>query len=575
MEYEKINPGFWLMFIVVALATAGEAGNSLKIDRLIFSIYFNFYKMTSNRLIGLFLVTSLTGCSHMSSKNKNVDSITSNKEKPNVVYIYADDLGLGMLSCYGQKIVHTPNIDRLASQGMRFTNYYGSHYCAPARASMLTGYDDCRPDKWKIPGGGIYERISTGKVTLDEVQSVLDSIIGKEPAITYLPQIFKKAGYVTGEVGKLEWGFSTSFKQMKDHGWDYYFGYLDHIRCHGFYPPFLFENGKMINIPGNTDPRCGVNPEAETSADNKARWNRQGKEVYSEDLFMNRITAFIQKNKSHPFFLYFPTQLPHGPVSIPAIDPTLALNDSLSETEKEYGSMVTRLDADVGLIMSQLKRLGIAKNTIVIFSSDNGHELYYSMKGEKSKPYRNQITGKLFNNVTTKFYSNIGGDVFNGNDSLAGLKRSNWEGGTRDPLIIRWPGKIHPGSVNNNLIASYDLISTMADLLNVKMSDHKDGISYLSLLESAKLAKEHEFVVHASFMGPSLVTNEGWKLRYYAPDSIFQLYYLPNDYQERHNVISKYPQKAKALKKMLLEACSNNLNNGWYSINKQINWRKR
>ncbi len=493
--------------------------------------------------------------------------------KPNVVFIYADDLGRGMLSCYGQKIVHTPNIDRLAAEGMRFNKVYGSQFCAPARASILSGYTDCRPDKWKITDGGIYERISTGKLTLDKVQSKLDSVIGETPKIMYLSQVFKNAGYVTGEVGKLEWGFSTSIKQMKDHSWDYYFGYLDHVRCHGFYPPFLFENGKMINIPGNTDPKCGVNPEKETPEANKGRWNREGKEVYSEDLFMNRITTFIQENKNHPFFLYFPTQLPHGPISIPAIDPAFALNDSLSETEKEYASMVTRLDADVGLIMNQLKRLGIEKNTIFIFAADNGHELYYSKKGESSKPYRNQVTGEKFNNITTKFYSNIGGDVFNGNNGMAGLKRSNWEGGTRVPLIIRWPGKIGHGIVNNNLVASYDLISTMADLLNVKLPDHKDGISYLPLLVGSKLTNEHKYVVHASFMGPALVTREGWKLRYYAPDNIFQLYYLPNDYTEKNNIASKNPKMVELLKKMLIKECGGDLNNGLYSPKtSQVAW---
>lgn len=494
--------------------------------------------------------------------------------KPNVIFIYADDLGRGMLSCYGQKIIHTPNIDRLSSEGIRFTNVYGAHLCAPARASILTGYDDCQTNKWELTQGGIYEEIFTGKLTLNEVQGRLDSILGNEPDIMYLPQVLKKAGYVTGEIGKLEWGFSTSFKQMEDHGWDYYYGYLDHSRCHGFYPSFLFENGKLFHIPGNTRSWAGVNSELETTAADTARWDRVGRKVYSEDLFMDKVTSFIQKNKDHPFFLYFPTQLPHGPDAIPAIDPQVAFNDSLSDTEKEYASMVLRLDRDVGTIMSELNRLDIAKNTIVIFAADNGHELYYSPKGISSlKPYRNMKTGQRFNNVSTKFYSNSGGDIFNGNSGLAGLKRSNWEGGVRIPLIIRWPGKIRPGRVSHDLVTSYDLLSTMADLLHVKVPDDKDGISYLPALHEEKMVHKHEYVVYASFMGPVLVTEKGWKLRYFVPKKDFQLYYLPDDYQERHNIILQHRGKADSLKAILIRACDGKLNNGWFRPDKNfLSW---
>lgn len=498
----------------------------------------------------------------------------SQTRKPNVIFIYADDLGRGMLSCYGQKLFSTPNIDRLASEGVRFTNIYGAHFCAPARASFLTGYYDCRKDKWKLTDGGIYETLYTKEYTLNQIEARLDSVIGNPRGnIMYLPHVFKKAGYVTAEVGKLEWGFSTSFKQMKEHGWDYYFGYLDHVMCHGFYPSFLFENGKMIHIPGNTRPWAGVSNEYETPQADEARWDRVGREVYSEDLFMNKVTAFIQQNKDHPFFLYFPTQIPHGPVAIPAISPEVAF-DSLSETEKEYASMVIRLDSDVGTIMAELRRLGIANNTILIFSADNGHELYYSQKGVVDKPYRNIKTGQPFNNITTKFYSDIGGDVFNGNSSLAGLKRSNWEGGVRVPLIIRWPGKIKPGRVSNTLITNYDFISTMADFLHVKLTDHKDGVSYLPLLLGKPFVHEHSFVVYASFMGPALVTKAGWKLRYFASKKVFQLYYLPDDYQERHNVILQYPKKADSLKALLEKACDGNLNNGWFRPEKDLlSWK--
>src|SRR5699024_1851483 len=278
--------------------------------------------------------------------------------------------------------------------------------------------------------------------------------------------------------------FSSSFRQMKKHGWDYYYGYLDHQRAHGFYPSFLFENDSLVVIHGNTQKDAGKSIEPETPAAYEERWNRNGKAVYSQDLFMNKVKMFMRANEDRPFFLYFPTQLPHGPVSIPAIDPVFIHNDSLTQIEKEYASMVTRLDRDVGTIMVELKKLGIEKNTVLIFASDNGHEIYYSKKDRVEKPYRNMKTDQPYNNITTKFYSEIGGDVFNGNDGMAGLKRSNWEGGVRVPLIIRWPGRMEEGVSSQRLVTMYDLLPTLADLLDVEVSADKDGISFLPELLS-------------------------------------------------------------------------------------------
>jgi arylsulfatase A-like enzyme len=214
--------------------------------------------------------------------------------------------------------------------------------------------------------------------------------------------------------------------------------------------------------------------------------------------------------------------------------------------------------------MEELDRLNIAKNTIVIFMADNGHEIYYSKVGRVDKPYRNMKTGKLFNNITTKFYTDIGGDVFNGNDGMAGLKRSNWQGGVDVPFVIKWPGHIKKGTINHNLTAVFDLLPTFADLLDVKVSKKIDGKSFLSELLGQDSSQHRKYVAFSSFMGPALVTNEGWKLRNYAPDTLFQLYYLPDDYREENNVAAKHPLIVKWLKKILLEKCNGNLDNGWF-----------
>lgn len=495
-----------------------------------------------------------------------------NISKPNVILINADDFGRGLLSHEGQQIIPTPNIDRLAREGMQFKNFYSPMFCAPARASLLTGYNDVRTDdKWQLTSAGIYKRISNGGLDVQQIQNKLNATLRSTPETElFLADVFKKAGYQTAQIGKLGWGFATSFQQMEQHGWDYYYGYLDHQRAHGFYPPFLFENDRLVEIPGNTHADVGKSPRPVEPMAYQNRWSREGKTVYSQDLFMNKVKSFMQENKDQPFFLYFPTQLPHGPVAIPAVDPTFIHNDSLTQIEKEYASMVTRLDRDVGTIMSELKRHGIEDNTMVIFASDNGHEIYYSKKGRIQKPYRNMNTGERFNNVTTKYYSDIAGDVFNGNDGMAGMKRSNWEGGVRVPFIIKWPGYIQEGTVSHNLTAVFDLLPTFTDLLDVKVSEEKDGKSFLPELLGRDSSQHRKYVAFSSFMGPALVTNDGWKLRYYAPKKIFQLYYLPDDYKESNNLAAQYPSRVKRLKKVLLEKSNGNLGNGWFRHNTHI-----
>jgi arylsulfatase A-like enzyme len=494
-------------------------------------------------------------------------------KRPNVVFIYADDLGRGLLSFEGQSIIRTPHIDSLAASGISFQRVYGCMLSAPARASLLTGFLDCHPGNWQITDGGIYKEISTGTKTGERIQSVLDSVLDDPPAHeVFLPQVFKKAGYVTGEVGKLEWGFSSSIAQMERHGWDYYYGYLDHVRCHGFYPPFLWENGKMVDIPGNTRADCGKSREPESEAAFRERWNMTGKTTYSEDLFMGKILSFLRENKDTSFFLYFPTQLPHGPVSIPRIHPDFANDNRLTSIEKEYASMVKRLDDDVGTIVDELRKLGLAENTIVIFSADNGHEIYYSMKGRCEKPYRNMITGLLYDNVTDKFYSETGGDVFDGNDGMAGLKRSNWEGGVRVPLVVSWPGTIRPRVEGNALVSNADWLPTFADMFNIDQPEAVDGKSFLKILEGDTAATVHGNIVYSSFMGPAIVTKDGWKLRYYIQKDVFQLYDLTKDYREENNLIDRYPGRAGKLKSLLLEGCDGDYSNGLYGDSSQVGW---
>ncbi len=496
-------------------------------------------------LLSLLLLISFCCC-----KNEKSES----NQTPNVILIYADDLGRGLLGYEGQQIIKTPNIDKLAEKGVRFENAYGCHYCAPARASLLSGYHDCRTDKWQIASGGEFLRMPDG-ISTDEVQKRLNKHFASTPEDeVFLAEVFQKAGYKTGEIGKLDWGFSTTHERLKRHGWDYYYGYYDHQRCHGFYPPFLFENGEKVNIQGNSHEDCSKESERDENGGYEKRWNMEGKVQYSQNLFLDKILEFIRTNKDEKFFLYHPTQLPHGPVSVPEIHPELIDNPNLTELEKAYATMVKILDDHVGSIVEELKKQGIYERTLIVFTADNGHEIYYPSPGKLAKPVKNILTGEKFDNLTTKYYSHLAVDIFNGNDGMAGLKRDNWEGGVRVPLIYHWPGKIKGGIVLDRMVANYDLLSTFSDMLDVETPPGKDGISYWPAL-FGNTATAHNYVVFNSTLGPALVASDGWKIRYQKTAEVYQLYYLPDDYTESNNLAVKHPEKLEHLKQLLMNEC--------------------
>lgn len=506
------------------------------------------------------------------------------KNKPNIIYIYADDLGRGMLSCYGQDKFSTPNIDRIASEGMKFSQVYGTAFCAPARASLICGIHDAHAGRWTYTQGGIYKKVATGEITFEEATEVIQKTgIQGRASDVFLGTVAKRAGYVTAEIGKLEWGFSTTNDRMVRHGWDYHYGYYDHIMCHGYYPPFLFENGEKIDIEGNTDPHCGKSkynepPDYKESLhDVDIDRDMTGRKVYSQDLFDEKMLAFIRENKDKPFFLFHPSQLPHGPVFYPDLNPEVKDRDDLIPIEKEYASMVLRLDKTVGVILDELDRLNLTENTLVVFASDNGHEAsYYSCPGRSSKTQT--LSGEQVNQKDNPFRTETCGDPFNGNDGMAGLKFGNWEGSCRIPFMAMYKGVIKEGSVSDHLISNYDTLATIADLVGTEIPEDTDGVSYLPVLNGTSGAKQHEYVIFACPNGPAVVTKEGWKLRTFIPGEAisdsskvnlasdervdFQLYNVKEDYAEKINLTSKYPETVARLKRILIMECDGNLYNG-------------
>lgn len=499
-------------------------------------------------------ISAIALISPLLSQEQNL-SAENKVQKPNVIFIYADDMGKGMMSVYGQKQFETPNMDKLVKLGVSFNNAYGCHYSAPARSSLLTGYSDTHKGHWLKTGGNKYCINDTSKIS--SIEKKMDEMDVKLPkGDDYLAQVFDRAGYYTGEIGKLDYGFLGTRNQIKSHGWKYFYGFLDHARCHGFYPPFLFENSKIVMINGNTraDAGCTKAVIDEKGQDQyyEDRWNMQGKKQYSQDLFDAKIIEFIRLHKNEPFFLYHPSQLPHGPVSIPKVSPEVKNNPNLTEIEKEYASMVIRLDKTIGIILEELTKNKILDKTIVVFSSDNGHEVYYNLENRTSSKI-DMATGKKFDDYHNKTRTENIHDIFNGNMGMAGLKRSNLEGGVHIPLTFYWKNHLNPRS-ENAIVSNYDFLSTMADMLNISVTSKKTGISYLPvLMKSEQNISKDRYILVDSYEGPAIIMNDGWKLRYTNVDGQFELFNLKEDPSELKDVSKQYPNKVNKLKAILIQ----------------------
>jgi arylsulfatase A-like enzyme len=485
----------------------------------------------------------------------------ADKKHPNVVLIYARDMGKGLLSAYGQKHFTTPHMDALIRDGASFDYAFGGAASANARAALLTGYCDCRKQKWRITNGGTYMREDT--VDIHEPENFINgnSILLPENDL-YLPQVFGKAGYVTAQIGVLGIGNTATRQQMFQHGWDYFYGYLDHARSQGYYPTFLFENDRIETIEGNTriDGGRGFVYETEREAIYSDRHNMEGKKVYSPDLFIKKTLEFMQLFKDHSFFLMYSAPLP-APVSIPAIHPEVADRQELTPIEKEFASMMKLLDDHVGRIMAELRRLGLEENTLVILASDNGHDISYLQENRIDRPFRNTKTGETFDNSYSKYYSDKAGDVFNGNMGMAGLKRSNLNGGIHIPLVFYRKNGLKK-QVSREIVSGCDILPTLAALAGVKLETAKDGISLLPLLTKGRKLPKNRFVTVSSCEGPAIISNSGWKLRYFSPRKKYELYDIRKDPEEKYDVILRFPTIAKELETRLTEQCDGNIENG-------------
>ena len=474
------------------------------------------------------------------------------EDKPNIILILADDLGHGMLGCNGQEIVTTPHIDRLAKEGITLTNHYGNPFCAPARWSLITGMHNGRVGSGSRVSGGKLIKLDSLNLTPEEWNQKFQAIQDRAAQVPknekFLAQVAQQADYHTAQFGKLDVGFLTWNSRLSRHGWDFHEGYYDHVRAHGFFPPYLWRNGKKFELTGNLKINCGKMSEKGIDPVGS------GGKSYSQDFFLKGILSYIRSNKNERFFLYHPTQLPHGPVAVTKLHPDFATRQDMTLSEKKYATMVKALDDTVGVIMAELKILELDKKTIVFFTSDNGHETYYQNKAGQL-PKRVWRSGKLFdgskaNFTDKKWRTSNDGDIFNGAGGLAGLKWSAFQGGVNCPMIVRWPGKITPNTKSKELCSLYDFLPTLAKLVGANIPTKKDGLSYLPTLLGKTSAIHHDWVFIQCKNGPmgrsALITRKGWKL-IQLKDNSFQLYDILNDPGEYKDLAQDNPNVVKRL----------------------------
>lgn len=451
-------------------------------------------------------------CKNQPDKNANLSEIKG--LKPNIVYILADDLGYGDLSCYGQTHFQTPNIDRLAKEGITFTHHYaGSTVCSPSRSVLLTGQH-------------------TGHTPIRGNKR--DGEKGNWPmaadALT-VAEILQENGYVTGAFGKWGLGYPGSEGDPNKQGFNEFFGYNDQTLAHNYYPYFLNHNQDTIWLEDNAG---------------------NGKGTYAPIPIHQQALKFMEDNKDKPFFMYYPSVIPHAELFAPEEYMKKYRGKFLPEKEYKgadegapryktggYGSqpeahaafaaMINLLDDQVGEILLKLKELGLDENTIVIFSSDNGPHL----EGGADPDY------------------------FDSNGPFRGYKRDLYEGGIRVPMLVRWPGKIEAGSTSDHISAFWDVLPTITDLTDASTPENIDGISFLPELLGEGNQKKHDYLYWEFHEknGRLAIRQGDWKLvRYdvFTPEkTTTELYNLLNDPGEENNVAEANPEITSKLLQLL------------------------
>ena len=447
-------------------------------------------------------------------------SVSLDESPPNIVYILADDLGYGELGSYGQTLIKTPNLDRLAQEGMRFTQHYsGSPVCAPSRATLMSGKHTGHgliKDNFEL--GGWLDSEEFGQMPL--------------PAGSFtLGRMLHEVGYVTAAIGKWGLGGPGSSGIPNEQGFDFFYGYLDQKQAHNYYPTHLWRN-QVWDTLGNE--YFSPHQRLEGNPDDPASYVEFTGRDYAQDLMAVEALEFVNTHKDEPFFLYLPFPIPHLALQVP--DSALTEYDGAWEEapyigdqsylphqrpKAAYAAMITRMDAHIGELLALLDELGLAENTLVMFSSDNG----------------------------TTYTGGVDASFFESTAGLRGLKGSVYEGGIRVPFIARWPGMIEAGSSSEHVSAFWDIVPTLADLTGGVAPDDIDGISLLPTLLGTGRQQDHEALYweyHGLWNGAQAVRMGDWKgVRlggHSAADAPIELYDLASDFGETSDVSAGHPE---------------------------------
>ncbi len=463
------------------------------------------------------LLPLLTGCCAVLAISA---SSVLGAEKPNIIFILADDLGYGEVGCYGQQVIQTPNLDRMAAEGVRFTQFYaGAPVCAPSRAVLMTG----------LHVGHVSVRGNAGPKPLsDQIATGPQTLAHNE---TTVAEVLKKAGYATALIGKWGLGELGTGSEPTKRGFDHFFGYINQTHAHNYYPAYLVRNESQVKLANEVP---GEGPFGQGWATKKVE--------YSADLFAAEAGKWIDDHKAGPFFLYLALTSPHANneanralkdgQEVPDYEPYNGKD--WTNPQKGQAAMVTRLDRQVGAILSQLKTLGLDEKTIVFFSSDNG-------------PHKEGGNDPSF---------------FHASGPFRGIKRDVYEGGFREPFIVRWPGKITPGRTSGHVGYFGDMMTTFSELAGATPPADLDSISIVPELQGNP-QKKHDLLYwefHEGGTKQAVLVDQHWKGVRVQPDAKMELYDLTTDPGETRDLRESQPEVAQRVENLLNTSRRENLN---------------